>query len=221
MMKFSTTKNLLSFLMYQSLVPNFKRIILLSFLWMSVSLVHAQATKETASFEIVVLGLKVGSLTAQKTGGADSLLYSVDSRVKFWFFGDVDLKFLTRSHFKGGKIFKTYSESKTNRGVFDSKVNWTGAHYQVDSKSYEYANKAAVKGPLSWCSSKLFFHEPSGQELFLSEVYGVSSPVKKISAGVYEIEVEGNTNQYHYKNGKLDKIVVESPIKNYQVRRVK
>ncbi len=200
---------------------NFKRISLLIFLWMGISLGHAQTTKETASFEIVVLGLKIGTLTAQKTGEADSVFYSVDSRVKFWFFGDVDLKFLTRSHFKGGKILKTYSESKTNRGFFDSKVNWTGAQYQVDSKSYKYANRTSLKGPLSWCSSKLFFHEPSGQELFLSEVYGVSAPIKKIGPGVYEIEVEGNTNQYHYKGGKLEKIVVESPIKNYKVMRVK
>ena len=207
--------------MYQSHHTNFKRISLLIFLWMGISLGHAQTTKETASFEIVVLGLKIGSLTAQKTAGADSLLYSVDSRVKFWFFGDVDLKFLTRSHFKGGKILKTYSESKTNRGFFDSKVNWTGAQYQVDSKSYKYANRAPLKGPLIWCSSKLFFQEPSGNELFLSEVYGVSAQIKKISAGVYEIEVEGNTNQYHYKSGKLEKIVVESPIKNYKVVRVK
>ena len=207
--------------MYQSHHTNFKRISLLVFLWMSISLGHAQTTKETASFEIVVLGLKIGSLTAQKTAGADSLLYSVDSRVKFWFFGDVDLKFLTRSHFKGGKILKTYSESKTNRGYFDSKVNWTGAQYQVDSKSYKYANRAPLKGPVLWCSSKLFFQEPSGQEVFLSEVYGVTAPIKKISAGVYEIEVEGNTNQYHYKGGKLEKIVVESPIKDYKVVRVK
>ena len=207
--------------MYQSRHTNFKRISIIVLLWMPVSLGYAQATKETASFEIVVLGLKIGSLTAQKTAAADSLLYSVDSRVKFWFFGDVDLKFLTRSHFKGGKILKTYSESKTNRGFFDSKVNWTGAQYQVDSKSYKYANRAPLKGPLIWCSSKLFFQEPSGNELFLSEVYGVSAPIKKISAGVYEIEVEGNTNQYHYKGGKLEKIVVESPIKNYKVVRVK
>ena len=207
--------------MDQSRNINFKRISILILLWMSVSLGYAQATKETASFEIVVLGLKIGSLTAQKNAGADSILYSVDSRVKFWFFGDVDLKFLTRSHFKGGKILKTYSESKTNRGFFDSKVNWTGAQYQVDSKSYKYANRTSLKGPLTWCSSKLFFQEPSGQELFLSEVYGVSAPIKKIGPGVYEIEVEGNTNQYHYKSGKLEKIVVESPIKDYQVRRVK
>jgi hypothetical protein len=207
--------------MYQSRHTNFKRISIIVLLWIPVSLGYAQATKETASFEIVVLGLKIGSLTAQKTAAADSLLYSVDSRVKFWFFGDVDLKFLTRSHFKGGKILKTYSESKTNRGFFDSKVNWTGTQYQVDSKSYKYANRAPLKGPLIWCSSKLFFQEPSGNELFLSEVYGVSAPIKKISAGVYEIEVEGNTNQYHYKGGKLEKIVVESPIKNYKVVRVK
>jgi hypothetical protein len=207
--------------MDQSRNINFKRIILLVLLWMPVSLGYAQATKETASFEIVVLGLKIGNLTAQKTAGADSVRYSVDSRVKFWFFGDVDLQFLTRSHFKGGKILKTYSESKTNRGNFDSKVNWTGTQYQVDAKSYKYANRAPLKGPVLWCSSKLFFQEPSGNEVFLSEVYGITAPIKKISPGVYEIEVEGNTNQYHYKAGKLEKIVVESPIKDYKVVRVK
>ncbi|MCM0042548.1 MAG: hypothetical protein NBV61_07260 [Algoriphagus sp.] len=199
---------------------NFKRISLLIFLGMVVSLGYAQTTKETASFEIVVLGIKIGNLTAQKTGRADSVLYSVDSRVKFWFFGDLDIKFLTRSNFKAGKMIKSFSESKTNRGNFDSKVNWTGTYYQVDAKSYKYANRATLKGPLSWCSTKLFFHEPIGQELFLSEVYGISVPIKKIRPGVYEIEVEGNTNQYFYQGGELVKIVVESPIKDYQVRRV-
>ncbi|MFM2251590.1 MAG: hypothetical protein RLZZ358_2520 [Bacteroidota bacterium] len=207
--------------MDQSRLINLKSVSLLVLLWMSVSLGYAQATKETASYEIVVLGLKIGDLTAQKTGAGDSVRYTVDSRVKFWFFGDVDLQFLTRSHFKAGKITKTFSESKTNRGNFDSKVNWSGTQYQVDAKSYKYANRTALKGPLSWCSSKLFFQEPSGQEIFLSEVYGVSAPIKKIKPGVYEIEVEGNTNQYHYQGGKLVKIVVESPIKDYQVRRVK
>jgi hypothetical protein len=81
--------------MVQSRNINFKRISILILLWMSVSLGYAQATKETASFEIVVLGLKIGSLTAQKSAGADSVLYSVDSRVKFWFFGDVVLRFFS------------------------------------------------------------------------------------------------------------------------------
>jgi len=183
----------------------FKAIFFLIFIGMIVSTAKAQTQKEIANYEIVVLGLKIGNLSAQKLAGADSVRYTVDSRVKFWFFGDVDLQFLTRSHFKGGKIIKTFSESKTNRGNFDSKVNWTGTQYQVDAKSYKYANRT----------------EPSGQELFLSEVYGVSAPIKKIKPGVYEIEVEGNTNQYHYQGGKLVKIVVESPIKDYQVRRVK
>jgi hypothetical protein len=199
----------------------FKTIFFSVFIGMMISSAKAQTQKETATYEIVVLGLKIGNLTAQKIVGADSVSYTVDSRVKFWFFGDVDLQFLTRSHFRAGKIIKTFSESKTNRGNFDSKVNWNGTQYQVDAKSYKFANRTALKGPITWCSSKLFFQEPSGQELFLSEVYGVSAPIKKIKPGVYEIEVEGNTNQYHYQGGKLVKIVVESPIKDYQVRRVK
>lgn len=180
----------------------------------------AQSKVVTDRYELVVLGFKIGSLTAQKVALGDSMRYSVDSQVKFWFFGDVDLKFFTRAHFSGGKIVKTFSESKTNRGNFASKVNWNGSLYTVDSKSYKYATTAPVKGPLVWCSSKLFFQEPTGQELFLSEVYGVVAPIKKISAGVYEVKVEGNTNRYQYKEGRLEKIVVDNTIKNYQVRRI-
>lgn len=180
----------------------------------------AQSKTETAKYEILVLGIKIGNMTAQKVVAGDSVRYVVDSQVKFWFFGDVDLKLLTRSHFAGGRIAKTYSESRTNRGNFSSKVTWKGSHYAVDAKSYKYSNNTSVKGPLMWCSSKLFFQEPTGQELFLSEVYGVAAPIKKISTGVYEVQVEGNTNRYHYQGGKLVKIVVENTIKDYQVKLV-
>jgi hypothetical protein len=194
-------------------------LALLFFGW--VGSLTAQSKTETAKYEILVLGIKIGNMTAQKMSAGDSARYTVDSQVKFWFFGDVEVKLLTRAHFSGGKIAKTFSESKTNRGNFSSKVNWKGAQYAVDAKSYKYSSNAALKGPLMWCSSKLFFHEPTGQELFLSEVYGVVAPIKKISPGVYEVQVEGNINRYHYQGGKLTKIVVQNTIKDYQVKLIK
>ncbi|MEY2705533.1 MAG: hypothetical protein RL407_1595 [Bacteroidota bacterium] len=180
----------------------------------------AQQTTETARFEIVVLGIKIGQMTAQKVAFKDSLAYKVDSQVSFWFFGDVDLRLNNRAHLIGGKITKAYSDSKTNRGNFASKIIWNGIHYTVDATSYKYSNRSPLSGPHSWCSTKMFFHEPSGNEMFLSEVYGLASPIKKIGTNIYEINLNGNTTQYHYKAGKLEKIVVESTIKDYQVRRI-
>ena len=159
-------------------------------------------------------------MTAQKVAFKDSIAYKVDSQVSFWFFGDVDLRLNNRAHLVGGKITKAYSDSKTNRGNFASKIIWNGIHYTVDATSYKYSNRSPLPGPHSWCSTKMFFHEPSGNEMFLSEVYGLASPIKKIGTNIYEINLNGNTTQYHYKAGKLEKIVVESTIKDYQVRRI-
>ena len=163
-------------------------------------------------------GIKNWEAQSIKTAGLDTIQYSVESEVKFWFFGDVELQFLTRSSFKQGMVSRTYSHSKTNRGNFVSKVNWKDNAYQVNANSYKYTNKKAVSGPLSWCSSKLFFQEPTGQEIFISEVYGVTAPIRKTGPGEYTVSVEGNTNRYYYRQGKLVKIVVDNPIKNYQVR---
>lgn len=144
----------------------------------------------------------------------------MDSQVSFWLFGDVDLRLNNRAQLVGGKITKAYSDSKTNRGNFVSKIIWNGSQYSVDANSYKYSNRSPFPGPHSWCSTKLFFHEPSGNEMFLSEVYGLASPIKKIENGIYEIKLNGNTTQYHYHAGELEKIVVESTIKDYQVRRI-
>lgn len=160
-------------------------------------------------------------MTAEKYAGkSDTLLYEVKSQVKFWFFGNVDLKFLTVSKFLKDRIVKTKSESKTNRGDYLSKIAWKGDHYQVNASTYKYKNDIPIKNPLSWCSNKMFFQEPKAGDVFLSEVYGTAQEIRQIEAGVYEINVEGNTNRYYYKSGRLEKIVLENPIKNYQVRRV-
>jgi hypothetical protein len=190
------------------------------FLGLSTSC-FSQAKSEIKNYEIVILGMKVGNMVANKVSDSDSLLYKVDSQVKFWFFGTVELKFKTISHFIGGKLIKARSDSKTNRGDFSSKIDWNGNSYSVKALSYEYENSKPLKGPLSWCSTKMFFHEPTDKELFVSEVYGVSGSIKKIENGVYELELDGKRNRYYYQSGVLEKIVIENPIKNYQVRLVK
>jgi hypothetical protein len=181
---------------------------------------HSQTKKESLNYEIVVLGMKIGTMKAQKVNASDSLLYQVDSQVKFWFFGTVELQFKTRTHYLNGKLVKARSDSKTNRGNFSSRVDWKGTYYAVDAASYEYENKKPLKGPLGWSSTRIFFHEPADGDVFLSEVYGVTGPIRKVGPGSYEITVNGNTNRYYYSGGKLEKIVVENAIKNYQVRLV-
>lgn len=200
------------------------RVVLVSLLLCMTLPLIAQTEKDTESvqYEIVVLGLKIGDMTAEKfVGKSDTVHYEVNSQVKFWFFGNVDLRFATQSKFLQGKIVKTHSESKTNRGDYRSKITWKNSEYQVEAQTYKFENDESLRGPLSWCSNKMFFNEPKPGEIFLSEVYGTAQPIKQVEPGIYEINVEGNTNRYYYNSGRLEKIVLENPIKNYQVRRVR
>ena len=182
----------------------------------------SQEKTETLRYEIVVLGLKIGELVAEKGPEVNnSQTYRVESFVKFWFFGNVDLRFLTVSHFQNERIVRTKSESKTNRGDYLSTVQWTGNLYEVDANTYKFENQKPIQGPLTWCSTKLFFQQPSHEDIFLSEVYGLSQKIIQVEPEVYEIKIDGNTNRYFYKSGILEKIVIENPIKNYQVRRLR
>ncbi len=200
------------------------KVVLICLLVLFAGPLFAQSEKkpESLQYEILVLGLKIGDMTAEKLPGkADTLHYKVNSQVKFWFFGNVELKFSTVSNFLQGKIVNTRSESKTNRGDYLSQITLKGSEYQVDAETYKFENDESVRGPLSWCSNKMFFHEPKQGEIFLSEVYGTAQQIRQIEDGVYEVTVEGNTNRYYYQSGILEKIVLENPIKNYQVRRVR
>ena len=198
------------------------KVAILLILCLIVKPAFSQEKAETLRYEIVVLGLKIGELVAEKSPEVNNFqTFKVESFVKFWFFGNVDLRFSTISQFQNEQIVKTKSESKTNRGDYLSTVQWNGNHYEVDANTYKYENQNPVKGPLTWCSTKLFFQEPRHGDLFLSEVYGVSQKITQLDPGVYEIKIDGNTNRYYYKSGILEKIVIENPIKNYQVRRLR
>ena len=177
---------------------------------------------EIAQFEVVVLGIKIGDLEAKKVKEAEGTRrYEAKSQVKFWFFGSVKVSFLTQAYFENNYIVNTKSSSQTNRGNFNSEVWWKGEEYQVNAQTYQFENQTPLPGPIAWCSTKLFFEEPQEGDIFLSEVYGLSQKIKKIDSGVYEIEIHGNANRYYYKSGELEKIVLENPIKNYQIKRVK
>ncbi len=180
----------------------------------------SQAKTETIRFEIQVLGLKIGDMTAEKYQTGDTLNYLAKSKVKFWFFGSVDVDIFTHSKYVGGYLVKSESESHTNRGDFASSILWDGKQYLVDAASYKFENKKPVTSKVQWCSTRTFFEELQGDKIFLSEVYGLTTTVEKTGAGQYSTVINGNENQYTYVGGKLQKVVLENPIKNFQYKRV-
>ena len=180
-----------------------------------------QAQSSIQKFEILVAGFNIGQVTAEEIKKGETTEYHVNSKASFWFFGKIELGFTIRNVYQKELLINSKANSNTNRGDFQSIITWKGKHYDVNSATYKFENNEPIPNPIYHSSGKFYFHEPKDGDRMVSETYGLVSRVTKKSEGVYEVEIDGNRNQYHYKNGKLDKIVVQNPIKDFVVQRIK
>ncbi|OOG74861.1 DUF6134 family protein [Algoriphagus sp. A40] len=181
----------------------------------------SQEKKEEIKFEITVLGMKIGDLDVTRYQVGDTLHYIAESKVQIWFFGKVDVEMFTHAKYVDGYFVKSLSRSNTNRGNFLTTIYWDGKKYVVDAKNYKFENQEPIIGKVEWSPSRLFFEELQEGKKFISEVYGLTTTIKKLEPNVYETNIPGNQNQYYYQFGKLQKAVLENSIKNFQYKRVK
>ena len=179
-----------------------------------------QHKTETVKFEISVLGMKIGDLDAKKYQVGDTVHYVAESEVRFWFFGSVDVEVFTHSKYVNGYLVKSLSRSNTNRGDFASTVHWDGKKYVVDAKSYKFENAEPVMERVKWSSTRTFFEELKGGETFISEVFGLTTKIDNPDPNVYSTTIEGNTNEYLYQSGKLQRVTLEHSVKNFQYKRL-
>lgn len=180
----------------------------------------SQQKTETVKFEISVLGMKIGDLDAKKYQAGDTLHYIAESKVRFWFFGSVDVEVFTHSKYVNGYLVKSLSRSTTNRGDFASTIHWDGKKYVVDAKSYKFENKEPVMERVKWSSTRTFFEELKGGETFISEVFGLTTTIDNPEPNVHSTTIEGNTNEYLYQSGKLQRVTLEHSVKNFQYKRL-
>lgn len=191
----------------------------ISILYALFSISHAQTSK--AQFEVVVAGFNIGQVNAEEIKAGEKTQYNIVSEVSFWFFGKVELAVTLHNIFQNSILIESKSHSKTNRGSYHSYINWSGNQYEVNSTTYKFENNKPIEGPISRTSASFYFDEPKDGDQMLSETYGLVSKVNEKTVGVYEVNINGNRNQYHYINGELDKIQIQNPVKNFVVRRVR
>jgi hypothetical protein len=180
-----------------------------------------KAQSSIQKFEILVAGFNIGQVTAEEIKKGETTEYHVNSKASFWFFGKIEIGFTIRNVYQKELLINSKANSNTNRGDFQSIITWKGKYYDVNSATYKFENKEPIPNPIYHSSGKFYFHEPKDGDRMVSETYGLVSRVTEKSDGVYEVEIDGNRNQYYYKNGKLDKIVVQNPVKNFVVQRIK
>lgn len=174
--------------------------------------------QETIKYDVSIAGITIGEMVAKKEKKGTEIQYELKSQVSFWFFGKINLDYLTRAVFQGKQLMHAKMTSKTNRGDFESNIRWTGDQYKIQSTNYKHELDTVIQRPFHFSAAVFYFEEPIQAQEFLAEAYGLPSPIKKVK-DYYEVNVNGNRNRFYYKDGELDKAVMEFPIKNYVVKR--
>lgn len=192
---------------------------LLAFIILTFSISPFMAIgQEKREFDITVAGISIGDMTAIKTVKDDMTFYSVKSQVSFWFFGWVSLDYTLDSEYKRTQLMKVNGVHISNRGEFATTIEWQEDHYKVDTRSYKFENKNPVYKPLFHNSSVFFFEEPYGVNESMADNFGLASSIQKVK-DYYELDVDGDKNKYYYVDGKLERAIMYSPIKNYVIKR--
>ncbi|MEP0711628.1 DUF6134 family protein [Algoriphagus sp.] len=174
---------------------------------------------KTNNYDIVLAGFTIGSMQADKVTSAAGEDYQIHSKVEFWFFGKIHVEFLQNVNFKNGQLMKATTKSDSNRGNFVSTITWTKDHYEIDANSYKFHNEEDIKQAVYGTPAKLYFQEPKAGDVLMSENFGMLTKVREVEKGVYEIDVNGSMNRFHYVDGVLDKVILENNIKNYSIKR--
>ncbi|MDN3204498.1 DUF6134 family protein [Algoriphagus sediminis] len=179
----------------------------------------AEAQTEVKNYEIKLAGFSIGDMVATKTTKENRDEYLVKSIVSFWFFGTLKIEFELLSVYEDGQFIYSESNSKARGEEFYSEVRWDGEKYIVNANSYKFSNQDTIYEPIYFSTALLFFEEPKGDELFLSENYGVTSPFRRLKNGGLEANIKGHDNKYFFEDGFLLEANMHSTLKNYWIKR--
>lgn len=184
-----------------------------------VSVLQANAfAQETVEYEVRIAGIKIGDMVATKISNGNHATIEVESKVSFWFFGKINLDFQTIAEYKNSQFIRSEVNSKTNKGDFKTTIDWKNDQYDIKANNYKFELDTTVNRPIYFSSVAFYFEEPNGINEMFAESYGLISAIVK-NKDYYEVNVNGNKNRFYYKDGVLDRAVMEFPIKNYVVKR--
>ncbi len=190
-------------------------IMLLGFSFYAFS--QVKPIEEIKYFDIKLAGLTIGEMKATKKQEDTVIYYTLDSKVKFWFFVTINVEHKTQVLYHNTKLIYSKSTSVSNKGNFTSDIVWNKDKYDVNVNSYDYTNKKSIAKTIEHNVVALYFNEPKTVNKILLDGFGLMTDVTTRKAGLYLIDVLGNKNSFEYKDGKLVQANMYSKFKNYNV----
>lgn len=166
-----------------------------------------------AEYDIILFGKSIGKGIVKKTVKADGTVHyhlytSAKAKVMMkdrTSMSDVNL-FFKNNMLQNGTL-KREKDGEYQNVAF----KYTGSNYQInnDGKTLEESK------PIRFTTTSFFFEEPKNIKEAYVERLQTFVPIVKESEGVYSTKVDGGTNYYTYKDGKLVEFKTKQGISIY------
>lgn len=192
-----------------------KQLIILIFLLFST----IGFSSDRVNFDILLFGNKIGKLTVTKQINGDTTHYLLEStaKAKVLWISYIDYTFMNIQYVKDKLHLINYYEDQNEKRKYFTKMVYDGKQYTVSTKNGT-RNIVPEKYP---SLLSLYFIEPKDISKIYFEAQLFATPVEQKKPGWYVFKTkEGNDNEYIYRNGKLEELILHTNIATVKMKRV-
>lgn len=184
-------------------------------------------------YNIIAKGQNVGVLTAVKIKGSDapkeatgdaaaSAIKENQDQIKVTSSFDVHLFIQVHVKYDMNCIFENGMLMDWSVETFKDDDLHSSSKGQAENGKYVIAEDGEDKvheGAIMFSGAMLYFNEPDNIDSIFSEIHAKEKPVKKIEAGHYQIidPATGQSNHYFYRDGVLQKAVIDHSLFSFQL----
>lgn len=181
------------------------------------TLIFAAANAQKTSFDIIVNDKVVGEATMTKNvinANEYTLKYTFEATITILFIKTtVNMK--TNVKYRNGQVVNSDVDYLYNNKRLLRSVVWNGNNYDVTTDG----KKSTLDKKAFFSVMNLYEKEPIGISEMYLEKDNEFTPIKSLGNNLYFAKVDGDDCTYTYKNGKLQKILVDAFVNLSIVRK--
>ena len=191
------------------------RIFLLLVFFIAVTNLRAQETD--LLFDVVHKEKTIGTLTAKKKLVGKNFHYfnhtAIRTRILF---ANIEVDYQYTVVYAANQLLKAAAKIRLNG---NTRTNTFTEKNAQDYIFYDDGQQERRIGEnIGYSTVNLLFEEPENIEQVYAEEHGEFHQLKKISAHTYEkTNSKGKVNTYYYKNGSLEKAVIDIGLINFEI----
>lgn len=185
-------------------------IMLKSLLTLAFLLALAPAEGQVATFDVLMAGHSIGSVTVLEQEGSGRLMKRIEAAFRVPFYSG---SFVSENQFADGTLHSSLTEQVVNGKRREQTITTrlSSRHYRFDqAEKSEEKRKWEVMVPIAHTITGLYYQEPAQVQAVYSEKYGAMCKVKKLENGNYSVSLpNGKESIYSYVRGECVRVVTE------------